>query len=48
VTVLARLGVERGKPKERSDEVDEAVSAAQAADRLREAPTRSLPRLDVQ
>jgi len=29
-------------------ETNEAVSDAQAADRPREAPTRSLPRLDVQ
>jgi len=33
VAVCGRLVIERGKPKERSDKVDEAVSAAQAADR---------------
>ncbi|GAB3072445.1 hypothetical protein GCM10027287_03200 [Bordetella muralis] len=48
MAALGRLGVERGKPKERSDEVDEAVSAAQAADRCREAPTRPLPHINVQ
>ncbi|OZI41638.1 hypothetical protein CAL20_00525 [Bordetella genomosp. 4] len=40
-----RLVVERGKPKERSDEVDEAVSDAQAADRPREAPPSPFPHL---
>jgi len=40
-----RLVVERGKPKERSDEVDEAVSDAQAADRPREAPPTPFPHL---
>ncbi|GAB3113112.1 hypothetical protein GCM10027288_29860 [Bordetella tumbae] len=42
-----RLVNERGKPKERSDEVDEAVSDAQASDRPREAPTRLLPPLNA-
>src|SRR5690606_6259126 len=45
--VAGRLGAERGEPKERSDEVDEAVPGAGGARTATEAPPPPAPRPDA-